>query len=398
LTFVSATDGGSYDGPSRTITWNVGDLPSGSGTSTVTFTVTVDNPYPPTADIPLPNTAEINSDQTGPDTADASLYVNSPRPDLTIEKDGSLTQVTPAVSPGGNVTFTITYANVGNADAYNVVITDPVPAGWSFVSASPPGVFAAGTVSWALGTVTAGTTATVTTVLNADPGPPANPTTNTAYIDGTIDVPGLIPLAQRSDDFDVGITQTACATPTTFYFHDATIDPGTGTLERTATTTAGVDPGTFVSSPVTQVQVDFLYFYEDPVSTLGSLSSTTTTVTYWAQKTQGNPTVHLTLYDYDPATDTRVQLGAGTGSAGGTVKQYTITWTAAWSATVPAGHRLEWVFGVSGTNSSQIDVHFDGVTDSDSRSDVCRTPLSAVVDKQTSSLAVTPGSPPLTLT
>ncbi|MCP4657331.1 MAG: hypothetical protein GY856_18120, partial [bacterium] len=47
---------------------------------------------------------------------------------------------------------------------------------------------------------------------------------------------------------------------------------------------------------------------------------------------------------------------------------------------------------------SQIDVHFDGVTDSDSRSDVCRTPLSAVVDKQTSSLAVTPGSPPLTLT
>ncbi|MCP4654797.1 MAG: DUF11 domain-containing protein, partial [bacterium] len=47
LTFVSATDGGSYDGPSRTITWNVGDLPSGSGTSTVTFTVTVDNPYPP---------------------------------------------------------------------------------------------------------------------------------------------------------------------------------------------------------------------------------------------------------------------------------------------------------------------------------------------------------------
>ncbi len=71
---------------------------------------------------------------------------------------------------GANITYTITYANTGNAAANSVVITDPLPANTTFVSASGGGSHVGANVVWNLGTLNAGVTGqtvTLTVALNA---------------------------------------------------------------------------------------------------------------------------------------------------------------------------------------------------------------------------------------
>jgi len=65
------------------------------------------------------------------------------------------------VGPSSNVSYTITLKNIGNADATGVTITDPVPDNTSFVSADSGGTESGGTVTWSVGTVPAGGSATV---------------------------------------------------------------------------------------------------------------------------------------------------------------------------------------------------------------------------------------------
>lgn len=63
---------------------------------------------------------------------------------------------------GDTVTFTIQYSNTGG-DATNVVITDAIPTGSTFKTGSivGPGTLSAGTITWTLPSVTAGTSGTV---------------------------------------------------------------------------------------------------------------------------------------------------------------------------------------------------------------------------------------------
>jgi uncharacterized repeat protein (TIGR01451 family) len=63
------------------------------------------------------------------------------------------------VDPDGTITYEICYDNeIGRKDVTNVVITDTLPAGVSFVSATGGGTYNAGThtVTWNIGTVLAG--------------------------------------------------------------------------------------------------------------------------------------------------------------------------------------------------------------------------------------------------
>ena len=59
------------------------------------------------------------------------------------------------------VTFQIAYANTGPSTLQSLTIVDPLPMGATFVGASGGGVAAAGVVTWLLGDVPAGGTATV---------------------------------------------------------------------------------------------------------------------------------------------------------------------------------------------------------------------------------------------
>lgn len=80
--------------------------------------------------------------------------------DLSLLKQASADRV----SVGAQVTYTLTAANAGPDDAARVVVTDPLPAGATFVSAASSQGDCTGTdtVTCALGTLAAGAEATVT--------------------------------------------------------------------------------------------------------------------------------------------------------------------------------------------------------------------------------------------
>lgn len=71
------------------------------------------------------------------------------------------------VTVGSDLVYSLTVTNMGPEDASNVMLVDTLPAGTTFVSA-PAGVHAAGQVTWDLGSLTVGSSTTVT--LTVKPG------------------------------------------------------------------------------------------------------------------------------------------------------------------------------------------------------------------------------------
>ncbi len=101
-------------------------------------------------------------------------------PKLAVSKTVDKT----TAAPGATVTYTITYDNTGNADATGVTLKDTLPAHLASVTASNGGTVGAGTVSWSLGTVAAGTHGTLTLTAVLDSVFPVGTTTltNTAVV------------------------------------------------------------------------------------------------------------------------------------------------------------------------------------------------------------------------
>ena len=100
--------------------------------------------------------------------------------EITLEKTSSATMIT----PGSQVPYTFTVTNVSDATAQNVIVTDPLPEGLTFVS-SPDGCTAADprTVTCTIGTLAPGAVATRNIVtLAANPFPSAS-----------VDADGLVP-------------------------------------------------------------------------------------------------------------------------------------------------------------------------------------------------------------
>ena len=99
------------------------------------------------------NTATIiHSDQFDPNLANstASVTVTPQQANLAIVK--SVNDTTPQV--GDTIVYTVTLANFGPDAATHVQVTDPLPAGESFVSAMPSqGTYDPSTGLWSVGTV-----------------------------------------------------------------------------------------------------------------------------------------------------------------------------------------------------------------------------------------------------
>jgi uncharacterized repeat protein (TIGR01451 family) len=109
------------------------------------------------------------------------------------------------VSPGANVTYTVTVANLGGSAATGVSLRDDLPAGAGFVAATPSQGTCAGTapVSCALGALAGGGSATVAIVVSAPPTPGSmvnkaaiaastidpNPANDTAQVSTTVGAP-----------------------------------------------------------------------------------------------------------------------------------------------------------------------------------------------------------------
>ena len=171
--FVSATPSvGSY--VSGTGVWTIGALANGaSATLTITATVLASGPYLNSASVTAttqdPNPNNNNASAGTTPAAQADLQVAK-----TVDNG--------APNVGSNVTFTITVTNNGPGSAANVQVTDVLPAGYTFVSATPSvGSYDAGTGAWTgIGTLASGGSATlaITATVRAS-GPYLNTATGT---------------------------------------------------------------------------------------------------------------------------------------------------------------------------------------------------------------------------
>ena len=205
--FVSADGGGSESG--GTVTWNLGTIADG-GSATVHVTVHVDEAR--TAN--LSNTASVQADEADPDPsddADTETTVVNENADLSITKSDSADPVL----AGEDLTYTLTLINDGPSDATNVVVTDLVPAGTSFVSADNGGLEAAGTVTWNLGTVADGATRTLHVTVHVDAARTAdltntaNADSDTQDADGSDDAATEATIVDESADLGVSISDSA---------------------------------------------------------------------------------------------------------------------------------------------------------------------------------------------
>ena len=203
-TFVSATtDTGTCSSNSGVLACAFGTLPAGE-TANVKLTVLLASSL--AVQTTLTNTTTVTSTTPDPNPANATASATTTvvrSNDLALTKTAS---PDPAVA-GSELTYTLTVDNNGPSDSSDSTITDPLPAGTTYVGSSPAsactlgsdnvtvtcdaGPIAAGAQSVATitvlvgGTVTSGTdlvnTATVTGV-DEDPSPANNAATATTGI------------------------------------------------------------------------------------------------------------------------------------------------------------------------------------------------------------------------
>ena len=161
LTFVSSTPSqGTY--VSGTGVWTVGSVNSG-GNATLSITATVASLGAKV------NTAEVvDVDQTDPNsTPDNGNVAEDDQDSVTVTPQSanlSLAKIVNDATPsiGQNVIFTLTVANAGPNTATGVVVEDLLPAGLTFVSATPSqGAYVSGTGVWTVGSINSGANATL---------------------------------------------------------------------------------------------------------------------------------------------------------------------------------------------------------------------------------------------
>jgi uncharacterized repeat protein (TIGR01451 family) len=159
-TFISASTGGTFDG-STSVSWNLGTLDVGSsGRPTMTVAVAT-----PLADgTVLTNTASLSATGATTATAAASVTVSNELLSLGSAATPSL------VEAGAQLTFTLSYANLGGTAITDGVITDQIPVGTAFVSATAGGTYDPTTklVTFNIGALAAGGTGTVSFIVQLD--------------------------------------------------------------------------------------------------------------------------------------------------------------------------------------------------------------------------------------
>ena len=153
LQFLGASNGGVSSPPA--VNWNLGDILSG-GSLTLTVTTTPVGGTP--AGTVLPFSASAVSTNGASDSASLTTSVGS-APNLVIVDTASVTSTTPA----GVIEYTISYSNIGNIAADNVVISNELPLETALVigSITGGGSITGRTITWPLGTVQPGTSGTV---------------------------------------------------------------------------------------------------------------------------------------------------------------------------------------------------------------------------------------------
>jgi uncharacterized repeat protein (TIGR01451 family) len=192
VTYVSDTGSctGAGTGATGTLTCALGNIAAGDSTS---FEITVRiNDNPGTAAIT--NTATVTSGSTESDASDNTASVTH----LATGANLSLTasDAPDPVIAGENLSYTLTLGNAGPSTARDVVLTDPLPAGASFVDAvGGAGTTAcaevtSGVVSCSVGDLDPGQTVQRIITVKVSASLPAGNLTNTASASSPTDADG----------------------------------------------------------------------------------------------------------------------------------------------------------------------------------------------------------------
>jgi len=187
---VQQTVGGGFTcagpgaGQSGTVTCSKGVMAAGE---TAQFVITAQVPSSVAA------TTRVNVATAQSATSDPNLNNNSSSVQTQIVTDANVTiskidNQDPVIA-GANLTYTITVANSGPSRARNVTLSDPIPAGTTFVSLSGSGILAncahsAGTITCSPDSLGAGESATLTVVVKVNPDAPSQ-FSNTATVTWT---------------------------------------------------------------------------------------------------------------------------------------------------------------------------------------------------------------------
>jgi uncharacterized repeat protein (TIGR01451 family) len=153
MTYVSYTSPNnlncSYDSTTNTFSCAVGTLVVGT---TVQVQVTVSVASSVTGNVV--NTATVTSSTPDPDPGNngsTATVPSAPESQVTVVK----TAATPTVQVDTDESYTLTATNAGPSDAKDVVITDPLPKGLKFVSASPGCKYSKGVVTCTVASLSA---------------------------------------------------------------------------------------------------------------------------------------------------------------------------------------------------------------------------------------------------
>jgi uncharacterized repeat protein (TIGR01451 family)/gliding motility-associated-like protein len=176
-TFVFADNGGTHN--SGTVTWEIPTIAAGTSID-LQLVVLVGQLNDGDQ---IRNVAVVTSptDPEGPEESDPDIVIIDNRaPELNIVKNPQATEVV----AGQNFSYTIVVSNTGTAPARDVVVTDALPAGLTFVSADNGGTHSAGTVTWNIPILAIGQSVTLSLVVNLNSNVPAGTSIrNVAVVD-----------------------------------------------------------------------------------------------------------------------------------------------------------------------------------------------------------------------
>jgi uncharacterized repeat protein (TIGR01451 family) len=189
-----------------TVSCTMGSMAAGSAM----FTLNVNGPAGTAS---VSNTATVSSSSTDPTPGNNSATANT---NVTTTADLSITK-TPQPGPygtGNALTYTIAVSNAGPGAAGSVVVTDVLPAGTTFTSATPSQGSCSGTttVTCNLGTIASAGSATISLTLtlpsatgpvsntatvatsSTDPNPANNSATSTVTVVPSANIPAASPM------------------------------------------------------------------------------------------------------------------------------------------------------------------------------------------------------------
>ncbi|HEX4094086.1 MAG TPA: fibronectin type III domain-containing protein [Trebonia sp.] len=287
----AAASAGTVSVAGQTLTWT-GNLAAGA-TVTVTFSVTVNNPYTGNGTLSFTVTSATNGTNCPAASTDARCSVSVPVSALTIAQTTSAA----AAAPGTMVSYTVTVTNSGQVAYTGATFTDPLTGVLDDAAYNGDAAATAGTVSYSspnltwTGSLAAGATATVTfsvTVKNPDPGNKILASTITSATAGTNCAAGSSDARCSATVAVQGLTITSTA-------GTGSATPGT-TVQYTITVTnsgQAAYTGASISDSLAGVLDDAAYD-GDAAATTGSLSYSSPNLT-WTGSLAAGATATITF-------------------------------------------------------------------------------------------------------